>query len=64
VFKGLRDQKEGQWRPNGDLLRLEVGKKLWVKRHDLVRTRHSGVVIKLKIFLKYIAAVPISSWIM
>jgi len=38
--------------------------KLWVKRHDLVRTRHSGVAIKLKIFLKYITAVPISLWIM
>jgi hypothetical protein len=35
--------------------------KLWVKRHDLVRAKHSGIAIKLKIFLKYITAAPISS---
>jgi len=31
-----------------------------VKRHDLVRTSHSGVAVNLKIFLEYITAVPIS----
>jgi len=35
--------------------------KRWVKRHDLVRTRHSGVAVKLIIFLEYVTAVPMSS---
>lgn len=52
---------------SGDPLKTCCDPKLekrWVKRLDLVRTRHSGVAVNLKIFLEYITADPISPLIM
>lgn len=59
--------EETNKKASGDPVKTYCDPKLekrWVKKHDLVRTRHSGVAVKLQIFLEYVTAVPISTLIM